>query len=368
MSIHCEQSPAATAIIDTAALAQNLVVARRMAHGARCMAVVKANAYGHGLVECARALSGADALAVARLSEAKTLRHAHATDLPIVVLDGALSADETSEAVALGCELVVHSDHQLQWLEAAEQVPSTIWLKVNTGMNRLGWAPAAVAQAYARIVAKAPEVDVRFSTHFASADDPDAEQTDEQLQRWQDLSRPENATISLSNSAALVRELGLRAPTNALAWVRPGLLLYGATPFGSGDATDLGLTPVMNFESSVIAVQRLRTGDRVGYGGGYTAAQDMRIGVVAAGYGDGYPCQMPAGTPVLVDGRNCMLAGRVSMDMLSVDLTGAPEAQVGSRVRLWGQELPVERVARHANTIAWELLTRVSARVERVFT
>ncbi|MEL6198663.1 MAG: alanine racemase [Pseudomonadota bacterium] len=359
---------AASAVIHRDHLRHNLGVVRAARPGARVMAMVKANAYGHGLVEVARALSGADSLAVARPEEAEALRAA-GVDTDIVLLEGVFDAPGMATADALGCELVVHTPEQIALLAAHRaDARFTVWLKVDSGMNRLGFPVAALNDAE-RALRDLPQVaELRLMSHYASADAGDGEQLAEQRKRLASrLARFEGA-VSLANSPAALRAeaLGDDAPP-ASDWIRPGVALYGVSPFAGVDAESLGLKPVMDFETRLIAVRDLVAGDRVGYGGRYTAKGPMRLGIAAAGYGDGYPRRMPDGTPVLVDGQGASIAGRVSMDMLGIDVTQVPNAHVGSTVRLWGAGLPAETVAQACDTIAYELVTRVSERVTRIY-
>ncbi|MEO0347321.1 MAG: alanine racemase [Pseudomonadota bacterium] len=359
---------AASAVIHRDHLRHNLSVVRAARSGARVMAMVKANAYGHGLVEVARALSDADSLAVARPEEAETLRAA-GVDTDIVLLEGVFDAPGMVTADALGCELVVHTREQIALLAAHRaDARFTVWLKVDTGMNRLGFPMAALDDAERTLRALPQVAELRLMSHYASADAEDGTQLAAQRERLESrLARFEGA-VSLANSPAALRAeaLGDDAPP-ASDWIRPGVALYGISPFGGVAAESLGLKPVMDFETRLIAVRDLVAGDRVGYGGRYTATGPMRIGIAAAGYGDGYPRRMPDGTPVLVDGQAARIAGRVSMDMLAIDVTHVPDARVGSTVRLWGADLSAETIAQACDTIAYELVTRVSERVTRVY-
>ncbi|MEO0615807.1 MAG: alanine racemase [Pseudomonadota bacterium] len=359
---------AASAVIHRDHLHHNLGVVRAARPGARVMAMVKANAYGHGLVEVARALADADSLAVARPEEAQALR-AEGVEKPIVLLEGVFDAPGLATADALGCELVVHTPEQIALLSAHHgDARFTVWLKVDTGMNRLGFPLAELDDAERTLRALPQVAELRLMSHYASADAEDGAQLAEQRARLLSrLARFEGA-VSLANSPAALRAgaLGDDAPP-ASDWIRPGVALYGISPFAGVSAEALGLKPVMDFETRLIAVRDLVAGDRVGYGGRFTATGPTRIGIAAAGYGDGYPRRMPDGTPVLVDGQTAAIAGRVSMDMLGIDVTNVPDAHVGSAVRLWGAGLPAETVAQACDTIAYELVTRVSERVTRVY-
>lgn len=344
------------AIIHTAALAHNLAVARAAAPTARLLAVVKANGYGHGLLTVARALGAADGFGVLGIHEAVRLREAGFRH-PILLLEGVFGADELEAVQAFDLSLVVHHSEQLSWLEGARPArPVDVFLKINTGMNRLGFAPGQVDSVLARLKACASVGRITLMTHFARADEPGG--MDGPFRRFREIVAAHGLGFSAANSAAL-----LASPEVHGDWVRPGIMLYGVSPFPERHAGELGLRPAMSLVSEIIGVQSLRRGDSVGYGGVFVAERDMRVGIVAAGYADGYPRHAPTGTPVLVDGQRTRLVGRISMDMLAVDLTGLAHAGVGTPVTLWGEGLPVEEVARAAGTISYELLT---ARAERV--
>jgi alanine racemase len=347
------------AVIDTHALHHNLGIIRARAGGARVIAVVKANAYGHGLVSTALALQGADAFAVARLEEGLALRAAGVT-ARVVLLEGVFTRAQLEDAAHERLDLVVHDELQVRLLEesgAAQRF--ALWLKVDTGMNRLGFAPARFPAALARIRSLAPAArEVRLLTHLANANEHDDAVTRAQLERFRQVSTGSSYEVSIVNSAGLFG----RTATGC-QWVRPGLALYGASPFEDATAASLGLKPVMTLTSSVIALRQVAPGEAVGYGGAWVAARDSQIAIVAAGYGDGVPRNLAGGTPVLIEGRAAPLAGRVSMDMLAVDVTGRHDVHVGSTAVLWGAGLPVEEVARHAGTICYELLCGVSQRV-----
>ena len=350
---------AARATVDTAALHHNLGVVRRLAPGARVKAVIKANAYGHGLVGTGRALRDADAFAVARIEEAVALREA-GLENPVVLLEGVLDAAQLPLAASLGLELVVHSPEQLAMLESA-QLPRPIkaWLKLDTGMNRLGFPPAGARAAAGRLSA-CPQVapGVRLMTHLACADERDAGVTDAQLERFTAALGDLPGERSVANSAGLLWRRDCHAD-----WVRPGIMLYGVSPFADNTGDDLGLRPAMELMSTVIALRTVQRGECVGYGGVWRAPEDSRIAIAAIGYGDGYTRHLGSGTPVLVRGRRAPLAGRVSMDMIAVDVTLIPETRVGDEVTLWGAGLPVEELARQAGTIPYELLCSVTQRV-----
>lgn len=347
------------AVFDWSALAANYALARRTARGARVFAVIKANAYGHGDLKAAEALRDADGFALLEIERAMELRD-RGFRQPILLLEGFFSPDELAAAEAYRLSVVIHCFEQLRMLAAARRRGRLdVFLKINTGMNRLGFSPSEFSSAWAQIKASAAVESVTLMTHFATADEPD-EGVAAQLERFNALTAGLRLPRCLANSAAL-----LRYPETHGDWVRPGIMLYGASPFPDRSAEALGLKPVMTLESEVIAVQSLQAGDRVGYGGLFTAPHPMRVGTVACGYADGYPRHAGTGTPVLVNGVRTRTLGRVSMDMLSVDLTPVPEAGVGARVTLWGEGLPVDEVARAAGTISYELLCRLASRVPR---
>jgi alanine racemase len=350
---------AARATIDTAALRANLAVVRRAAPGSRIMAVIKANAYGHGIVPVARALSAADAFAVARMEEAVAIREA-GLDQRVVLLEGVFHPEQLALAGRLGLELVVHDPEQLAMLEgdaAGHRFP--VWLKIDTGMHRLGFPVEDYAAARGRLEACAAVAGpLRYMTHLACADERDAAATGRQLELFGELLAGIDGERTIANSAGL-----LAWPDSRADWVRPGLMLYGASPFPEETGGSLGLKPAMTLSSELIAVKTVKAGGRVGYGGTWTAPRDTRIGVAAIGYGDGYPRRLGTGTPVRVAGQPATLVGRVSMDMITVDLSDAPSAGVGDEVVLWGEGVSVEPLAAAAGTIAYELLCGVTQRV-----
>ncbi|MBL8379193.1 MAG: alanine racemase [Burkholderiales bacterium] len=345
---------------DNAALGDNLALLKQRAASARVWAVVKANAYGHGLKQVAGALNAADGFALLDLDEAARLREAGFLH-PILLLEGIFEARDLEVVDSLHLTPVLHSRAQLEMLEtAALRRPLDVYLKVNSGMNRLGFAVDAVAGAYARLKRSRQVKSITLMTHFADADG--ATGVEQQMREFGQAVAGLDAPMSLANSAAL-----LRYPETHADWVRPGIALYGASPFPDQSAAELGLKPVMNLRSEIIAVQSLKAGEGVGYGYIFRAPQNMRIGVVACGYADGYPRHAPGdnqrGTPVLVDGVRTRTVGRVAMDMLYVDLTPVPRAGVGSPVELWGGALPVDEVASAAGTVSYELLCALASRV-----
>lgn len=356
------------ATFSRAALAHNGQRARSLTPaGGQVLGVIKADAYGHGLLETADALKGAvDGYAVLELAAARMLRQ-HGYQAPILMLEGFYSATELIEFAALGLTTVVHRLDQIETLACATlAAPVPVFLKLNSGMNRLGIALADARSAYERLQSLSQVASVTVMTHFADADN--ARGTGWQLARltqaWPDVMA---ARTSFANSAAL---LSGPATRDALGDVmRPGIMLYGASPWGAAvpgkTAADLDLRPVMTLRSELIAIQDIQAGERVGYGGIFTADRPMRIGVVACGYADGYPRHATGDTPILVNGERTTLTGRVSMDRLCCDVTQIPGARVGSPVTLWGEGLPADEIADSAGTIAYELFCALSPRVPR---
>jgi alanine racemase len=349
-----------SATVDSAALRHNLNVVRQWAPKSRVMAVIKANAYGHGLVAVARALESADAFAVARVDEGLTLRLA-GINAPTVLLEGVFDREQLDAAAGAGFELVVHTPEQIELLRMA--APGTrfkVWLKLDSGMNRLGFKGTAFGAAHAALSALGSvQSPVNLFTHLASADLPELPNTSEQLALFAAATGSFPGERSLENSAAM-----LSFPEAQGDWVRPGLLLYGVSPFAGSIGADYGLRPAMTLHSHVIAVKDLAPGEQVGYGGAWTAGRPTRLAVAAVGYGDGYPRSLGSGAPVLVNSERAGLAGRVSMDMIGIDVTDLhrPPA-LGDPVVLWGEGLPVEEIAVWADTIPYELLCGISQRV-----
>lgn len=337
-------------------MAHNLRVARSHAGAARVFAVVKANAYGHGLSRARRALAAADGFAVLTLEEAANLR-LMGVEQPILLLEGLFGIDEITTCAELGLWPVLHHAAQLDWLQRQPPTrPIQVFLKFDSGMHRLGFPLADLDALVARACGLPGVAGVTLMTHFAQADEPTG--VDWQLQPFLEQSVAHALPWSSANSAAL-----LRYPQAQGAWVRPGIMLYGASPFADQSAAACGLRPAMTLASELIGVQTLQPGEGVGYGLLFRATESMRVGVVACGYADGYPRHAPTGTPVRVNGQVTRTLGRVSMDMLGVDLSGLPDAGVGSPVTLWGEGLPVDDVAAAAGTSSYELLCALAARV-----
>lgn len=341
----------ARVLIDLAALRHNYRLARRL-HGGRALAVVKANAYGHGALECAHTLAAeADGFAVAFLAEALPLRAA-GLQHPLLLLEGVFDAGELHEAVRHQLWIVVHHEEQIRMIETSALAGKLrVWLKVNSGMNRAGFMPDAVTGAWQRLMASGKVDEITLMSHFARADEPRVIATAKQIARFDAATAALPGARSLANSAAV-----LGWPSSHRDWARPGIMLYGADPMpGEGHE----LRPVMSLHSAVMAVRELPAGAPLGYGARFVTERPTRVGLVAMGYADGYPRTVPDGTPVAVDGQAASLIGRVSMDMLTVDLTDLPGAGIGSAVELWGPQVPVNRIAEAAGTISYELLCNV---------
>ena len=347
--------------IAPAALQHNYRQAKRLAPQAKAWAVIKADAYGHGQWRAVQTLRGeADGFALLETENALALREAGVTQ-PILLLEGIFSARDARAVAEYGLTTVIHCLEQLKILLAAVdgKKPLKIYLKLNSGMNRLGFN-AEQLPAVLEILNQMPQIEVTMMTHFAEADGERGIAW--QLERFRAMTSDWKGPVSLANSAAI-----LRHPLAQASWVRPGIMLYGASPFAEQTADALGLQPVMTLESAIIGVQTLVVGDRVGYGGSFVAERPMRIGIVACGYADGYPRHAPSGTPIAVMGRRTATVGRVSMDMLACDLTDIPEAGIGAPVTLWGRgvagEVAADEVATAAGTIAYELFCALAPRV-----
>lgn len=352
-------SRAATATIHLDALRGNLARVRELAGDARVMAVVKADAYGHGLERCARALADADAFGVASIPDGLRLRAAGHRQR-IVVLSGPDAAGDVAEMRRLRLEAVIHHDSQLAMLESARGGdPLRVWLKLDTGMHRLGFPVERAAELHARLRAL-PAVDpaIVLMTHFASSDEFDNDFTARQTHAFLAATKGLSCERALSNSAGL-----LGWPAARGEWVRVGGLLYGLSVVAGKTGADFGFASAMTLATRLVSVKRVQRGERIGYGSTWECPEDMSIGVAAIGYGDGYPRSAPSGTPVLVNGAPAVIIGRVSMDLLTLDLRNAPAARVDDVVTLWGLQLPVETIAQHADTISYELTCGVTRRV-----
>ena len=333
------------------------------------MAVVKANAYGHGLVKVASILANADGLAVARLSEARRLRDA-GISMPLILLEGVFSAPDLEEALSLGLDLSIHDEHQLRQLEKCSEPVPMVWIKADTGMHRLGFHANEIGRAVDRVARCAERLGLM--TQLACADEVDDPMTPQQLETFLRLAEGFDGDLSIANSPGLLawadelERLSGSHGRNRL-WIRPGLSLYGISPFAGRTGKDFGLQPAMCFEASLASVKRINAGSRVGYGGTWSARHETVLGIVSAGYGDGYSRHIPSGTPVIVNGRRVPVAGRVSMDLMAVDLGPDASDAVGDTVLLWGEGLPVEEVAAHAGTIPYDLVTGVMHRESPVY-
>lgn len=348
----------AQARIDLQALQHNFRRVRALAPDSKVMAIIKANAYGHGLVQVAQALSGADAFGVVCIEEAISLREA-GIGRRIVLLEGLFGEDDLALIHGYQLDVVIHHASQLEILERSQLLqPLHVWLKIDSGMHRLGFAADQVMAVSERLKKLPMLGSLGYMSHFACADEPQNSATQIQLERFNEVCADLAGERSLANSAAV-----LAWPATHYDWVRPGIMLYGSSPFPEKSAAELELQPVMTLASSLIAVNLHRKGDAIGYGGDWTCPADMPVGVAAIGYGDGYPRHAPAGTPLLVNGKRTPLIGRVSMDMICIDLRLLPDAKVGDEVILWGAGLAVDEVAQQAGTIAYELLCGVASRV-----
>ncbi len=355
---------AAHAIIDAAAAGRNLRRIRSVVPDARVMAVIKANAYGHGMLRIAHALAEADAFAVARTDEGLSLRQCGIPQR-IAVLQGFVSEDELQAHAGYGLEPVIHSDWQVAILENAHlSTPIRAWLKVDTGMRRLGILPAEFEPLVSRLRQCASVAQpIPFMSHLANADELGDSFTDQQMALFRDVTQSTASECSVANSAGLLAWESTRSD-----WVRPGISLYGVSPFPNRTGIEEDLEPVMTLRTRLISIRQIEAGTRVGYGGDWISPHSTRLGVAAIGYGDGYPRLARSGTPVLIRNQRVTLAGRVSMDMITLDLSGCPDCRVGDLVTLWGQGLPVEEIANGAGTIPYDLLCGITQRVKIIET
>ncbi|UXI69840.1 alanine racemase [Tahibacter amnicola] len=349
----------AVARIDLSALRANLARIRTLAPGAKVMAVIKADGYGHGLERVARALADADAFGVAAIADGQRLRAA-GHGKRIVVLSGPDEPADLAEMRRLKLDAVIHHESQVQWLESEKDPrPLAVWLKIDTGMHRLGFAPEAVAAVRARLAAlPSVDPDIVLMTHFAASDEFDNGTTAEQIDCFQRVTADFPGERCLSNSAGV-----LGWPQARGQWVRAGGLLYGLSVVEGKCGADFGFQPVMSLKTRLIAINALQRGEKVGYAGTWTCPEDMPVGVIAIGYGDGYPRSAASGTPVLVNGQRVPIIGRVSMDLVTIDLRPAPQARVGDTALLWGPGLPAEEIAAHAGTISYDLTCGMTRRV-----
>jgi alanine racemase len=349
------------ASIDLAAIRHNLKVVRGLVPGSQVASVVKADGYGHGITRVASALRGSDLLAVATSGEAAALRNGGWSGR-LLMLEGFANTDEFELARFLNAETVVHHRSQLEMLRQRQwTLGDRVWLKLDTGMHRLGFPLEETRAVFTELEGIAGAGSVSLMTHFACADEAANPKTDLQIERFDAAVNGLEAAHSLANSAAI-----LNFPAAHRDMVRPGILLYGISSDLSQPAADYGLRPAMTLSCELVAINRCREGETIGYGAAYQCSEDMRIGVAAIGYGDGYPRHLRNGTPVLVNGRQAKLAGRVSMDLITIDLRGHDDAKTGDRVVLWGDGLPVESVAPWADAVPYELICGVTGRVPRV--
>lgn len=348
-----------TAQIDLAAIRHNLAVVRSRVGNSQVVCVVKADAYGHGLSRACQALSDADVLAVATTGEGFSCRQEGWTGR-LLLLEGPSNAEEFDDAVAMRAEIVVHHENQLELLRQRKaEIPGNLWFKIDSGMHRLGFPLQDAGQIHAQLQQHKNGHSVILMSHFACADDPGNPMTERQIHAFDTAITGLGGAVSLANSAAI-----LNFPQSHRDLVRPGIMLYGISPCEHRPAADIGLRPAMTLGCDLIAINRVSQGETIGYGAAYRCPKDMVIGVAAIGYGDGYPRHAKNGTPVLVNGQRSMLVGRVSMDMITVDLTGFDQVSVGDRVTLWGEGLPLEEIAPWADAIPYELICGVTARVK----
>ena len=366
----------AWAEIDLKALKNNLKLSKALLPLSKTVAVIKADAYGHGFNQCARALEEADSFGVAHISEAMQLRGAGIVK-PILLMEGVLDEDEMELAARKGFWVAVGNAQQLKYVSTCEpEKPLIIWLKVNTGMNRLGVSVEQARAMYKELKAMTHVANVVLMSHFSCADDPESSATETQIKQFKNLVEDLDTEFSLANSAGIIA-WNQQLQFSRQQWIRPGIMLYGSSSlksefYSSGAdnpekdiAVDQILQPVMTLYSKLMEIKTLEAGDSVGYGATWTADKTTPIGVVSIGYGDGYPRHAKNGTPVLINGKRVPLVGRVSMDMITVDLSTQPDAKIGDEAILWGRGLSVDEVACCSDTISYELFCKVTPRVPR---
>lgn len=342
------------ALINQAALRHNLATVKKLAPKSKVMSVVKANGYGHGLINVAQGLSESDGFAVLSLSEAIDLRE-HGFEQDILLLEGVFESYEISIAAKMHFNLVIHNMHQLQMIESLKlDYPIDIHFKINTGMNRLGFNLRDAKEILSNKQRVSLFRSITLMTHFATADE--SKGVDWQLNTFNEIAQHFNYTCSVANSASIIN-----FKHTHLDWVRPGIMLYGASPIAGQKSSTFNIKPVMHLKSKVIAIQNLSKGDTIGYGESFKATKEMRIAIVACGYADGYPRNAPFGTPIFVEGKVTSIVGRVSMDMLYIDVTDIPQAFISSDVELWGENICVDDVAEKCGTVGYELLCAISA-------
>lgn len=359
---------AVNAVISRKAVRHNFKRIKSIVKTSRVISVLKANAYGHGVLEMARILVDSDAFGVARLEEALELRSANFTT-PILLMEGFFNTVDIDVLIEHDIQTVIHSLEQICQLEtfAKEHVTLTanlkVWLKIDTGMNRLGISPSQFDEALARINALSfVDPQINFMTHFSCADDLDNRFTSEQMSQFYTLVEPHDGELTLANSAGI-----LAWPESHADWVRPGLLLYGCSPMINRIGEQDDFIAAMTLSTSVIAIKPLTKGENVGYGAHWQAEQDTQLAIIAIGYGDGYPRHAKAGTPVLINGKRYPIVGRVSMDMVTVDLGTEHQVSCGDPVIMWGPQLPVEEIAQWSDTICYELILQLTSRVDIKF-
>ena len=342
------------AYINLSALTFNLQLVKKIAKNSKIMAVLKANAYGHGLAETVKAIKSAEGIAILTIEEAVKIRKAGFKNT-ILLLEGLFAAEDIHQVEKLNLNLVLHNDQQIEYLnEVTLKNPIDVHLKINTGMNRLGFPPDQVDYLIENLNANPNVSGITLMTHFATADEKEG--ITKQLDCFNRVTNNYNFSSSVANSAALYK-----FPEARLDWVRPGILLYGASPFDDISAKRIAVKPVMSLISKIIAIQNIKKGQAVGYGNNFIAKADMRIGIVACGYGDGYPRHAKTGTPIFVHNKITKTIGRVSMDMLYVDLSKIDKAVIGSKVEMWGSVISVDEVAKNSGTVGYELLCNISA-------
>ena len=346
-------------VIDIEALKHNFLRIKELAPHSKVMAIIKADAYGHGIVRVAKTLSNADAFGVACLEEAEQLR-ASSIKTPIILLEGPYKPNDISSIIKLNLDVVIHSKYQLEILEKTKiEGKIKVWLKIDTGMHRLGFPYNDTEKVLKRLIScKNVDSTPILMTHLATANEKNHDLTKKQLDSFKHASKIMQIERTVANSAAVIN-----LPETHLDWIRPGLMLYGVSPLVDSFGHDHGLKSVMTLESEIISIQSLSKGESVGYGATWRCPENMPVGIIAAGYGDGFPRHAKSGTPTLVNNVRCPLIGRSSMDMLTIDLRNQPNAKIGDRVVLWGQSLPIEEIAAYADTIPYELLCGVHKRL-----
>jgi alanine racemase len=344
--------------INIPALRHNFQQIKTITANRAVIAMIKANAYGHSIEHIATALPQADAFGVASLSEGLLIRAA-GIKKPVILMQGVLDQEELTQAILQKFDLVIHQAYQVNLLKRCpNRDPISVWLKIDTGMNRLGFEPDEVLAMHQELMqCEAVKKPIGLMTHFAEADNLASTMTANQLALFNEITKNLPGPRSIANSAGI-----LGWPASHADWVRPGVLLYGVSPFDNRCGKDHNLLPVMDFSTHLIAIQSVKKGECVGYGSSWKAPEDMLIGVAGLGYADGYPQFAKSGTPVYVSGTICPIVGRVSMDMMTVDLRAHPNPQIGDKVILWGEQLPIEVISRHCETSPYELLCRVTTR------